>query len=44
MNDILSMSAFVTTVEAGSFTAAERQLNTAKSVIAARVNQLEEHI
>lgn len=44
MNELKCIRAFVKVVEVGSFAEAGRQTDTAKSVIATRVNQLEEHL
>ena len=44
MNELKCIRAFVKVVEAGSFAEAARQTDTAKSVIATRINQLEEHL
>ena len=44
MNELKCIRAFVKVVEVGSFAEAARQTDTAKSVIATRVNQLEEHL
>lgn len=44
MNELNCIRAFVKVVEAGSFAEAARQTGTAKSVIATRINQLEEHL
>lgn len=44
MNELQCIRAFIRVVEAGSFAEAARQLETAKSVITKRVNQLEEHM
>ncbi len=44
MNELECMRTFVKVVEAGSFAEAARQTDTVKSVIAKRVNQLEEHL
>ena len=44
MNELKCIRAFVKVVEVGSFAEAARQMHTAKSVIATRINQLEEHL
>ncbi len=44
MNELKCIRAFVKVVEVGSFAEAGRQTDTAKSVIATRINQLEEHL
>ncbi len=44
MNELQCIRAFIRVVEAGSFAEAARQLETAKSVITKRVNQLEAHM
>jgi len=44
MNELKCIRAFVKVVEVGSFAEAARQTGTAKSVIATRINQLEEHL
>lgn len=44
MNELECIRAFVRVIEAGSFAAAARQTNSAKSVISKRVSQLEAHL
>lgn len=44
MNELKCIRAFVKVVEVGSFAEAARQTDTAKTVIATRINQLEEHL
>jgi DNA-binding transcriptional LysR family regulator len=44
MNELECIRAFVKVVEVGSFAETARQMNTAKSVITKRVNQLEDHL
>lgn len=44
MNEFECIRTFVKVVEVGSFAEAARQTHTAKSVIAKRVNQLEDHL
>ena len=44
MNELKCIRAFVKVVEVGSFAEAARQTDTAKSVVATRINQLEEHL
>ena len=44
MNELECIRTFVKVVEVGSFAEASRQTHTAKSVIAKRVNQLEDHL
>ncbi|MEJ2297962.1 MAG: LysR family transcriptional regulator, partial [Woeseiaceae bacterium] len=44
MDKFENLQAFVTVVEAGSFTAAAERLDTAKSAISRRVSALEERL
>ena len=44
MNELKCIRAFAKVVVVGSFAEAARQTDTAKSVIATRINQLEENL
>ncbi len=44
MNELECMKTFVKVAEVGSFTEAARQMNSAKSAVTKRINQLEDHL